>query len=235
MNFIEIKNLVKQYYTGAEEVRAVNDISMNIQKNEFIILLGQSGSGKSTLLTAIGGLNKPTSGSVIVDQIDIYRLNNSRRADFRKEYIGFIFQNFQLMPYLTVEENIMMPLSITELSSEEQRARVDALIKKVSLTGKSKRLIHELSGGEQQRVAIARALVNDPLIILADEPTGNLDSRTGAAIMDLFSELNDEGKTIIIVTHNKEYVHYSTKCVELHDGSVKNIEIFKNATAPAEI
>lgn len=220
MSFIEIKNLVKEYQTGTEKVYAVNDVSLNIEENDFVMLFGQSGSGKSTLLTILGGLNKPTSGEIIVDEINLYKLNSKQRADFIREYIGFIFQNFQLIPYLTVEENVMLPLAIAEYTKTEQKEIVFSLLTKVKLVDKSKRLINELSGGEQQRVAIARALVNDPLIILADEPTGNLDSKTSNSIMNIFTELNNEGKTIVVVTHNKEFIKYANRRIELSDGKI---------------
>lgn len=220
MSFIEIKNLVKEYQTGTEKVYAVNDVSLNIEENDFVMLFGQSGSGKSTLLTILGGLNKPTSGEIIVDEINLYKLNSKQRADFRREYIGFIFQNFQLIPYLTVEENVMLPLAISEYTKTEQKEIVFSLLTKVKLADKSKRLINELSGGEQQRVAIARAIVNDPLIILADEPTGNLDSKTSNSIMNIFTELNNEGKTIVVVTHNKEFIKYANRRIELSDGKI---------------
>ncbi len=220
MSFIEIKNLVKEYQTGTEKVYAVNDVSLNIEENDFVMLFGQSGSGKSTLLTILGGLNKPTSGEIIVDEINLYKLNSKQRSDFRREYIGFIFQNFQLIPYLTVEENVMLPLAIAEYTKTEQKEIVFSLLTKVKLADKSKRLINELSGGEQQRVAIARALVNDPLIFLADEPTGDLDSKTSNSIMNIFTELNNEGKTIVVVTHNKEFIKYANRRIELSDGKI---------------
>lgn len=220
MSFIEIRDLVKEYHSGNERIFAVNNLSLDIDYNDFVILLGQSGSGKSTLLTMLGGLNEPTSGKIVVDEIDLYKLNSKQRADFRREYIGFIFQNFQLLPYLTVEENVMLPLAISEITKAEQKDIVASLLSKVNLLDKAKRLINELSGGEQQRVAIARALVNDPLIILADEPTGNLDSKTSTDIMNIFTELNSEGKTVIVVTHNREYIKYANRSVELSDGKI---------------
>ncbi len=222
MSLIEVKNLTKEYKTGSETICAVNNISLEIEEGSFVILMGESGSGKSTLLTMLGGLNKPTRGNIIVDQIDIYKLTSNAISDFRKEYIGFVFQAFQLVPYLTVEENVMLPLSISDLSKKQKKEIVYSILEKVHIKDKSKRLIDELSGGEQQRVAIARALVNEPLIILADEPTGNLDSNTSKEIINIFLSIVSEGKTVVMVTHNKEYTKYATRVVELSDGKIIN-------------
>jgi len=225
MSLIEVKNVTKEYKTGSETICAVNNISLEIEEGSFVILMGESGSGKSTLLTMLGGLNKPTRGNIIVDQIDIYKLTSNALSDFRKEYIGFVFQAFQLVPYLTVEENVMLPLSISDLSKKQKKEIVYSILEKVHIKDKSKRLIDELSGGEQQRVAIARALVNEPLIILADEPTGNLDSNTSKEIINIFLSIVSEGKTVVMVTHNKEYTKYATKVVELSDGKIINENI----------
>jgi putative ABC transport system ATP-binding protein len=159
---------------------------------------------------------------VVVDEIPIYQLPLERLADFRREYLGFIFQSFQLIPYLTVIENVMIPLSITERSNREQSKMAEEILEKTGLKGKEKRLPDQLSGGEQERVAIARALVNSPPILLADEPTGNLDTKTGKEIMDLFRGLNNEGQTIIMVTHNPENIAFSSRTVELRDGRIMN-------------
>ncbi|NWF92903.1 MAG: ABC transporter ATP-binding protein [Syntrophaceae bacterium] len=222
MSLIEIKKLNKTYESGEECVRALVEIDLTIEKGEFISIMGPSGSGKSTLLTILGGLNHPTRGDVVVDEIPIYKLPLERLADFRREYLGFIFQSFQLIPYLTVIENVMLPLSITERSSWEQVKMADAILDRIGLKGKERRLPDQLSGGEQERVAIARALVNSPPILLADEPTGNLDSKTGKEIMELFKSLNEEGQTIVMVTHNPENTSFSTRTVSLKDGRVDN-------------
>jgi putative ABC transport system ATP-binding protein len=158
----------------------------------------------------------------VVDDIPIYKLPLEKLADFRREYLGFIFQSFQLIPYLTVIENVMLPLSITEKSNREQMKMAEEILEKVGLKVKAKRLPDQLSGGEQERVAIARALVNSPPILMADEPTGNLDTRTGKEIMELFKRLNEEGQTIIMVTHNPENTTYSSRTVSLRDGRVEN-------------
>ncbi|MCF8242906.1 MAG: ABC transporter ATP-binding protein [Melioribacteraceae bacterium] len=219
---IEINELTKEYISGKEKVFAVNNISATINMNEFITVIGQSGSGKSTLLTLLGGLSKPTSGSIVVDDIDIYNLSSKQLAKFRHEYIGFVFQSFQLVNYLTVEENVLLPLAITNIKNKEQKELAEKSLTSVGLANKRKRLMSELSGGEQQRVAIARALINDPLIILADEPTGNLDTETSKAIMKIFLELKSSGKSIIMVTHNKEFTQYSDRSIELSDGEIVN-------------
>jgi len=201
-------------------VLALTNVDLHIERGEFISVMGPSGSGKSTLLTILGGLNHPTEGDVIVDEIPIYKLPLERLADFRREYLGFIFQSFQLIPYLTVIENVMLPLSITGRSNQEQVKMAEAILDKIGLKGKEKRLPDQLSGGEQERVAIARALVNSPPILLADEPTGNLDSKTGKDIMELFKTLNEEGQTIVMVTHNPENASFSSRTILLKDGKI---------------
>jgi len=222
MSLIEIKNLHKTYESGEEKVSALADVGLHIERGEFISVMGPSGSGKSTLLTILGGLNHPSNGEVVVDDISIYQLPLERLADFRREYLGFIFQSFQLIPYLTVIENVMLPLSITERSNREQNKMAEEILDRTGLKKKEKRLPDQLSGGEQERVAIARALVNSPPILLADEPTGNLDTKTGKEIMELFKSLNSEGQTIIMVTHNPENADYSSRRVHLRDGKIVN-------------
>ena len=221
MSLIEIKKLNKTYESGEECVMALVDVDLKIERGEFISVMGPSGSGKSTLLTILGGLNHPTKGDVAVDDIPIYKLSLEKLADFRREYLGFIFQSFQLIPYLTVIENVMLPLSITQRTNREQGKMADEILEKIGLAGKARRLPDQLSGGEQERVAIARALVNSPPILMADEPTGNLDSKTGKEIMDLFKSLNEEGQTIVMVTHNPENVAFSTRTLFLKDGKVE--------------
>jgi len=221
MGLIEIKALCKSYETGGEQAHALVDVTLHIERGEFISVMGPSGSGKSTLLTILGGLNHPTRGDVLVDDISIYRLPMEKLADFRREYVGFIFQSFQLIPYLTVVENVMLPLSITDTPNQEQRRIADDLLERTGLKGKGKRLPDQLSGGEQERVAIARALANSPPLLLADEPTGNLDSKAGKEIMELFKALNDEGQTLVMVTHNPENMAFSTRTINLRDGKME--------------
>jgi putative ABC transport system ATP-binding protein len=220
MSLIEIKGLQKSYESGEEKVLALAGIDLHIEKGEFVSVMGPSGSGKSTLMTIMGGMNHPTSGEVLVDDIPLYQLSSESLADFRREYLGFIFQSFQLIPYLTVAENVMLPLSITKKSNQEQRRLAAEILERTGLKGKANRLPDQLSGGEQERVAIARALVNSPPILLADEPTGNLDTKTGREIMEFFKALNLEGQTIIMVTHNPENVEYSTRTIHLRDGGL---------------
>ncbi len=221
MSLIEINKLNKTYESGGECVLALRDVDLNIEKGNFISVMGPSGSGKSTLLTILGGLNHPTTGNVVVDDIPIYKLPLEKLADFRREYLGFIFQSFQLIPYLTVAENVMLPLSITKTTNREQMKMAEEILEKIGLKAKGKRLPDQLSGGEQERVAIARALVNSPPILMADEPTGNLDSKTGKEIMDLFKSLNEEGQTIVMVTHNPENTAFSTRTISLKDGRLE--------------
>ena len=221
MSLIEMNKLSKTYESGEKYVMALADVDLNIERGEFISVMGPSGSGKSTLLTILGGLNHPTKGEVTVDEIPIYKLSLEKLADFRREYLGFIFQSFQLIPYLTVIENVMLPLSITERSNREQVKMSEAILERIGLRGKESRLPDQLSGGEQERVAIARALVNSPPILMADEPTGNLDSKTGKEIMDLFNTLNEGGQTIVMVTHNPENMAFSTRTISLKDGRVE--------------
>ncbi len=225
MNLLELKNVTKHYLTGSEVVKALEDVTLEVKYGEFVVIMGPSGSGKSTLLSIIGGLNRPTSGTVVVDGIDIYSLSQEKLADFRREYVGFVFQSFYLIPYLTVLENVMLPLIVTDYTKEQKLAKAKEILERVGLSSKMKRFPDELSGGEQQRVAIARALVNEPLLILADEPTGNLDSLTGIEIMKLFKELNDSGKTIIVVTHNPENTKFADRCVYVKDGKLLGIEV----------
>jgi putative ABC transport system ATP-binding protein len=220
MSLIQIDQLTKEYASGQEKVHAVDSMTLHVEQGEFVAITGPSGSGKSTLLSVLGGLNHPTRGTVMVDDIDVYSLSHERLADFRLEYVGFVFQSFNLVPYLTVLENVMLPLAITVEPNASQVETSQRVLHKVGLTGKANRLPDELSGGEQERVAIARALVNRPPILLADEPTGNLDTATSDQIMNFFKELNHEGQTILMVTHNPENVRYADRSITLRDGKV---------------
>jgi len=220
MIYIDAEKLVKQYGTGEATVTAVGGVSLQIEEGEFVAIMGESGSGKSTLLSMLGGLNSPTSGRFLVNGVEIYSLTSDERADFRKKSIGFVFQNFHLLPYLTLAENVMLPLAILKVGKKEKlTAAIDALAR-VGLQSKATRLPNQISGGEQERVAIARAIVNRPPIILADEPTGNLDTRTGAGVMKLLTTLNQQGITVIMVTHSSEYAHYARRLIRLSDGQL---------------
>lgn len=218
MSLIKIENVKKIYNGGEGEVTALGGVSFEVAEGEFVALMGPSGSGKSTLLTMLGAMNPPTSGRVIIDDINVYSLSSERMADFRSEYLGFVFQQFQLVPYLTALENVMLPLAITGISNREQIRMAGGVLAKVGLNGKGNRLPNQLSGGEQERVAIARAIVNEPPILFADEPTGALDSKTSEEIMNLFKTLNADGQTIIMVTHNPEIVSYVKRAVFIRDG-----------------
>lgn len=222
MAFIELEELSKTYKTDAGSVSALSQTNLQIEEGSFLGVMGPSGSGKSTLLTLLGGLALPSTGRMLIDEIDVYALGDEKRADFRREYLGFVFQAYNLIPYLTAIENVMLPLAVTRIGSAQQtELAVDALTR-VGLSNRIDHLPNQLSGGEQERVAIARALVNHPPLILADEPTGSLDSATSTEIMNLFSELNREGQTIIMVTHNAEIRDYFDRIVALKDGSIES-------------
>jgi putative ABC transport system ATP-binding protein len=219
LHLIDIKDIGKDYMDGAMAVRAIKAMDFFIDDGEFVCIMGQSGSGKSTLLSILGGLNQPSRGKVLVDTLDLYALSSEERADFRSEYLGFIFQSFQLIPYLTVKENIKLPMAITDLKDREQEQRAQSVLEKVGLDNKGDRLPDQLSGGEQERVAIARAIVNDPPILLADEPTGNLDTHTAGEVMALLRQLNRDGQTIIMVTHNPAMCAHSNRTIHIKDGA----------------
>ncbi|MGF7184025.1 putative ABC transport system ATP-binding protein [Desulfitispora alkaliphila] len=223
-SLIICESITKQYQSGGENVDALKGVDLEIASGEFVALMGPSGSGKSTLLTILGALNPPTKGILKIDQIDVYKLSTERRADFRATYMGFVFQQFQLIPYLTAVENVMLPLAITDKPGEEQLALAKQALDKVGLADKTHRLPNQLSGGEQERVAIARAIVNQPPLVLADEPTGSLDSNTSKEIMELFQELNREGLTIVMVTHNKENLDYTKRAIHIRDGAIEKGE-----------
>jgi putative ABC transport system ATP-binding protein len=224
MSLIELKQVSKYYESGEEKVAALRQVDLCVTAGEFVAVMGHSGSGKSTLLSILGALSHPSEGEMLVDGIPVYQLRSEKRADFRSLYIGFVFQSFHLIPYLTVRENVMLPMTITSHRpfnrNGKQMKLADDVLEKVDLAGKAGRLPNQLSGGEQERVAIARALVNNPPIILADEPTGNLDSVTGNEIMKLLSALNIEGQTIIMVTHNQENAGFAGRLIRLKDGRI---------------
>lgn len=196
----------------------LDDVSAEIKEGEFVCLMGPSGSGKSTLLTVVGAMNRPSSGRVVVDGIDVYGLSDERRADYRREYLGFVFQQHHLMPYLNAVENTSLPLATIDQSARQKRERALAILEKVGLSDKASRLPNQLSGGEQGRLAIARAMVNEPPLILADEPTGSLDTRTGREIMEVFLSLNALGQTIFMVTHNPDNAALAHRTLNIVDG-----------------
>ena len=220
MSFIEISNVTKTFHAGDEEYDALKGVSLGINSGEFIAVMGPSGSGKSTLLSLIGGLSKASSGIVSIDSIDLGRLGPNRLSDFRREYLGFVFQSFYLVPYLTALENVMLPLTIQPGVNGTARGMAREALSRVGLEAKAGRLPSQLSGGEQERVAIARAIVNKPALILADEPTGNLDTKTGNKVLDMLKSLHAEGRTIVMVTHSKENAEWAERVIEIRDGEV---------------
>ena len=222
--FIDIRGLEKTFSGDGAPVQALRGLDLTVAEGTFLGVMGQSGSGKSTFLSMLGGLSHPTGGSIAVDGIDLYALPGERLADFRREYLGFVFQAFNLVPYLTALENVMLPLAVKRMPSAEKRQRARGVLKRVGLAGRAKHLPGKLSGGEQERVAIARALVNEPPLVLADEPTGALDSETTYEIMDLFAALNREGITIVMVTHNPEIERYFDRIIVLRDGVLESDE-----------
>jgi len=222
MPFLSIEKVSKIYEANGDSaiVRVLSDVNAEIAEGEFVCLMGPSGSGKSTLLTIVGAMNHPTEGRVLVDDIDVYGLEDERRADFRREYLGFVFQQHHLMPYLNALENAMLPLATTNLSAREKRDRAMNVLERVGLADKGSRLPNQLSGGEQGRLAIARAIVNEPPLILADEPTGSLDTKTGGEVMEVFLKLNAQGQTVFMVTHNPENSALAHRIINIVDGRV---------------
>jgi putative ABC transport system ATP-binding protein len=217
---IEIQNLTKTYNGSSVPVDALKDVHLQIDEGQFVAVMGPSGSGKSTLLTVLGAMNPPTRGRVRIDGIDVYSLQPERQADFRHEYVGFVFQQLQLLPYLTAQENVLLALTIARLPKTEKLARAKVALERVGLNGKEDRLPSQLSGGEQGRVAVARAIVNQPPLLLADEPTGNLDQATGAQVLDLLREVNAAGQTVVMVTHDLHAAAYATRKVNILDGRI---------------
>ncbi len=218
MSYIIAEGLFKEYGNGGSVVTAISDISFNIQTGEFVGIMGESGAGKSTLLSILGAMNAPTYGRYIVDGIDVYALKQEQQADFRREFLGFVFQSFHLVPYLTVLENVMLPLTTVKIGRKKKLDMAKDILSSVGLEGKIHRLPSQISGGEKERVAIARAIVNAPPVLLADEPTGNVDSKTTREVMELFQQLSRDGITIIMVTHSVECAEYAQKILRLSDG-----------------
>ncbi len=221
MALIKVEHVSKSYNSqGGASVPVLFDINMEIAAGEFVALMGPSGSGKSTLLTTLGAMNHPSHGTVTVDGIDVYSLGDERRADFRREYLGFVFQQHHLLPYLNAVENVMLPLAIVPMARDEKRRRAAQALEWVGLAAKAGRLPNQLSGGEQGRLAIARALVNEAPLLLADEPTGTLDTKTGSEVMRVFLELNSQGQTIFMVTHNPENATVADRILQIKDGRI---------------
>ena len=220
MALVEIRNLSKIYHLGGEEIRALDDVSLDIESGEFISVIGPSGSGKSTLMQIVGCLDTPSKGTIKLDGTMIQDASPRQLASIRNRKIGFVFQFFNLLPKLTVLQNVELPMVYGGIGGRERRERAMQALELVSLANRSKHRPSQLSGGQQQRVAIARALVNNPKIIFADEPTGNLDSHTGELILQLFRKLSTEGRTIILVTHDPEIAAITPRRIEIRDGKI---------------
>lgn len=237
MSFVRIEQVSKEYSSnGAAAVRVLTDINAAVGEGEFVCLMGPSGSGKSTLLTIVGAMNHPTTGRVLVDEIDVYALSDERRADFRREYLGFVFQQHHLMPYLNAIENAMLPLATVSASAKEKGERAMRVLERVGLGDKAARLPSELSGGEQGRLAIARALVNDPPLVLADEPTGALDSATGVRVLETLARANRElGTTLVLITHNAGIAAMADRVLHFLDGCIAREEENPQPIDPGKI
>lgn len=217
---IDIKDLTKIYKQGSLEVLALKSVDMSVQKSEFVAIMGASGSGKSTMMNILGCLDKPTKGTYMLENMNVAKLRDSRLADIRNKKIGFVFQSFNLLPKLSALENVELPMVYADVSRGTRRKKAKEALARVGLADRMKHKPNELSGGQRQRVAIARALVNDPSILLADEPTGNLDSRSGEEIMAIFQDLNKEGATIIVVTHEPDIAAHTKRIVLFKDGEI---------------
>jgi putative ABC transport system ATP-binding protein len=224
MNVIEIRNLVKRYDMGEEQIFALHDVSLTVGPNEYLAIMGPSGSGKSTLMNMIGCLDRPTSGEYVLGGRRVSDLTDDELAQVRNHQIGFVFQTFNLMPRADAFQNVELPLIYAGVGTKERRERAMHALEEVGLSDRSRHRPNELSGGQRQRVAVARALVNSPSILLADEPTGNLDSVTGEEIMELFDRLVEQGRTLILVTHEEELGRRSQRIVRLRDGRIESDE-----------
>ena len=219
---IQILDITKKYVIGTEEINALNGVSLEVQKNEYVALMGPSGSGKSTLMNMLGCLDTPTSGEYILNDKPVAKMSDNQLAEVRNKDIGFVFQTFNLLPRSTTLENVALPLVYAGMKKEERDARAKEVLEQVGLANRMSHKPTELSGGQRQRVAIARALVNKPAIILADEPTGNLDSKTSVEIMGLLEDIHKLGNTIILVTHEEDIAKYAHRIVRLKDGKIES-------------
>ena len=222
MALLELRNVSKIYHLGGEEIRALDDVSLDLDQGEFVSIIGPSGSGKSTLMHILGCLDSPTLGNVVLAGTDIAKASARELARVRNRTIGFVFQFFNLLPKLNVLQNVELPMIYAGIGSRERRERAEKALEMVELSHRLKNRPNQLSGGQQQRVAIARALVNNPKIILADEPTGNLDTHTGELILALFRRLAAEGRTVILVTHNPEIAAVTPRRIEIRNGKIAN-------------
>ena len=225
---IEINKLIKNYQVGTETIRALRSVSLSINKNEYVAIMGPSGSGKSTLMNILGCLDTPTGGNYILNGTNVSQLDDDHLAEIRNKEIGFVFQTFNLLPRYTALENVSLPLIYAGTNKEERLAKAGEVLTSVGLEDRVTHKPNELSGGQRQRVAVARAMVNSPSIILADEPTGNLDSKTSMDILNLFDEIHQKGNTIIIVTHEEDIAKHAHRIIRLMDGMIESDEINPN-------
>ena len=220
---IELQHIEKHYKMGNELILALSEVNLSIEKNEYVALMGPSGSGKSTLMNILGCLDTPTSGTYILNNQDVSKMHDNQLAEIRNKEIGFVFQTFNLLPKLTALENVMLPMLYAGKPKAEREAIAKKVISHVGLENRMNHKPNELSGGQRQRVAVARALVNNPSIILADEPTGNLDSKTSSEIMSLFAEIHQNGNTIILVTHEEDIARNAQRIIRMKDGTIEKI------------
>ncbi|MBN2813531.1 MAG: ABC transporter ATP-binding protein [Bacteroidales bacterium] len=227
-NIIHLESIVKDYFPGAEAVHALRAISLDIRKNEYVAIMGPSGSGKSTLMNIIGCLDTPTSGTYIINGQDASKLVDNELADMRNKEIGFVFQTFNLLPRYTALENVMLPLVYAGIPKSQRIERAKVALESVGLADRMEHRPNELSGGQRQRVSVARAMINNPAIILADEPTGNLDSKTSVDIMALFTEIHKKGNTIILVTHEESIARHAHRIIRLLDGHIESDVVNEN-------
>ena len=234
MNIIELQEIKKYFRVGTQTVKALNGISLSIAKNEYVGMMGASGSGKSTLMNILGCLDTPTSGKYILNKQLVSRLSDNKLAEIRNKEIGFVFQTFNLLPRATALENVMLPLVYAGLTKKERLERATEVLDQVQLSDRMHHKPNELSGGQRQRVAVARALVNNPSIILADEPTGNLDSKTSVEIMALFEKIHELGNTVIIVTHEPDIALHTHRIIKLRDGLILSDEANTNIIKAAD-
>lgn len=227
-NIIHLESIVKDYYPGTEAVHALRAISLDIRKNEYVAIMGPSGSGKSTMMNIIGCLDTPTSGTYIINGQDASKLVDNELADMRNKEIGFVFQTFNLLPRYTALENVMLPLVYAGVTKASRIERAKIALESVGLADRMEHRPNELSGGQRQRVSVARAMINNPAIILADEPTGNLDSKTSVDIMALFTEIHNKGNTIILVTHEESIARHAHRIIRLLDGHIESDVVNEN-------